>query len=214
MPTRPAVRSLPALAAAGSVLMAAASWWVAATPVRFEHERPGPLSWFPVHGVVPFAVSYLGLALLCFAWLVVGRRLLIGDPRITARFLHRFLFCAATPFVLAAPYGRDLWAYAAQGNVVAHGVDPYVHGPAAVPGAITAEVSGRWLHSPTPYGPLWLRLSQAADWISGNHPTIAALLLRLPALAGLLLCAWALAVLATRLRLGGRMPRADRKSVV
>lgn len=206
--TRPALRTLLVTAAAGSALLAAASWWVAATPVRFAHERPGPLSWFPAHGVVPFAVSYLGLAALCIAWLAVGRRLLAHDESITAAFLRRFVLCTATPFVLAAPYGRDLWAYAAQGNLVAHGVDPYLRGPAAVPGAFTAEVSGRWLHSPAPYGPVWLRLSQAADWISGGHPTLAALLLRLPALAGLLLCAWALGELATRLQLRERLHQA------
>ena len=55
---------------------------------------------------------------------------------------------------------------------------------------------------------MWLRLSQAADWISGGHPTVAALLLRLPALAGLLLCAWALGEIATRLRLRGRLGQA------
>jgi alpha-1,6-mannosyltransferase len=205
---RPAPRTLLATAAAGSALLAASSWWVAATPARFAHKRPGPLSWFPAHGAVPFAVSYLGLGALCVAWLATGRRLLANDESITAAFPRRFLLCAAAPLLLAAPYGRDLWAYAAQGNLVAHGVDPYVHGPAAVPGAFTAEVSGRWLHSPAPYGPVWLRLSQAADWLSGGHPTVAALLLRLPALAGLLLCAWALGEIATRLRLHGRLARA------
>jgi alpha-1,6-mannosyltransferase len=206
--SRPAPRTLLALAGSGSVLLAASSWWVAATPVRFGRERPRPLSWFPAHGVVPFAVSYLGLATLCLAWLTAGRRLLAGDRAITAAFLRRFLTSATLPLLLAAPYGRDLWAYGAQGNLVAHGVDPYVRGPAAVPGAFTAEVSGRWLHSPAPYGPAWLRLSQAADWISGGHPTVAALLLRLPALAGLLLCAWALGELATRLHLHGRLGQA------
>jgi alpha-1,6-mannosyltransferase len=206
--SRPAPRTLLALAGSGSALLAASSWWVAATPVRFGRERPGPLSWFPAQGDVPFAVSYLGLAALCLAWLAIGRRLLGGDATATPPFLRSFLTCAAAPLLLAAPYGRDLWAYAAQGNLVAHGVDPYVHGPAAVPGAFTAEVSGRWLHSPAPYGPVWLRLSQAADWISGGHPTVAALVLRLPALAGLLLCAWAVGDLATRLRLDGRLGQA------
>lgn len=208
MPTRPAAHSLPIVAASGSVLLAASSWWVAATPVRFAHERPGPLSWSPAHGGVPFAVSYLGLATLCVAWLAVGHHVLAGDPAITARFLRRFLICAATPFALAAPCGRDLWAYAAQGNLIAHGVDPYVRGPAAVPGPFTAEVSGRWLHSPAPYGPLWLRISQATDWLSGGHPTVAAMLLRLPAFIGLALCAWALGELAMRLNLRGRLTHA------
>ena len=196
-----------ALATAGSVLMAASSWWVGATPVRFGHERPGPLGWFPAHGAVPFTAFYLGLVALCAAWLALGRRLYRGDPAVTPGTLRRFLAAAATPFALAAPFGRDLWAYAAQGNVVAHGLDPYTHGPSAVPGAFTAEVSGRWIDSPAPYGPLWLRLAQAADWIAGGHPTVAALLLRLPAFAGLALCAWALGVLAARWD-GRRLPAA------
>ncbi len=194
-----------ALAGTGGALMAAASWWVAATPVRFAHDRPGPFGWFPAHGVVPFAAFYLGLATLCIAWLALGRAVLRAGRTTDARRLHRFLAAAGAPFLLAAPFGRDLWAYAAQGNVLAHGLDPYRRGPAAVPGSFTAEVSGRWVHSPSPYGPLWLRLSQFADWLSGGHPTVAALLLRLPAAAGLAMCAWALGELARRAQVAPRL---------
>lgn len=197
-PASPAAR-LCVLGAAGAALMAAASWWVGAVPIRFERERPGPLGWFPHHGAVPFAASYLGLATLSLAWLALGRRVLARDPAASPALLRRFAAVTAAPFLLAAPFGRDLWAYAAQGNLVRHGVDAYQRGPAAVPGAFTAEVSGRWLHSPSPYGPLWLRVSQLADWISGGHPTGAALLLRLPGYAGLLLCLGAVTVLARRM---------------
>jgi alpha-1,6-mannosyltransferase len=52
------------------------------------------------------------------------------------------------------------------------------------------------LGSPSPYGPIWLRLSHIAVDVSGGHPTAAVLLLRLPALAGLLLSLWAIPRLA------------------
>lgn len=180
--------------------MALASWWVGATPVRFAHEHPGPLGWLPTRGVA-FGVFYLGLAAFCASWLLLGRRLLAGTSsgeRPTVRQLRIFLAASAAPFALAAPFGRDLWAYAAQSNVAAHGLDPYRHGPSAVPGAFTAEVSRRWVGSPSPYGPLWIRLGQAADWLARGHPSGAALLLRLPGFVGLALCGWAIVVLARR----------------
>ena len=106
---------------------------------------------------------------------------------------------AAGPLLFAAPLGRDLWAYAAQGHLTGRGLDPYTSSPADVPGRFSVEVSSRWMHSSAPYGPLWLRISQFAAWVSRDHPLVAALLLRLPAFAGLLLCCWAVPVLAERL---------------
>jgi alpha-1,6-mannosyltransferase len=179
--------------------MATTSWWLGAVPVRFSRHTPAPVSWLPAHGDPAHLAFYLGLAAMTAAWLVLGRRLLAHDPEVTVRRLRRFVLGSATPFLFAAPFGRDLWAYAAQGNVVGHGLDPYTHGPVAAPGAFTDEVSSRWLNSPAPYGPLWLRLSQLATWLSRHHPTVSALLLRLPAFAALLLCLWALPRLAERL---------------
>ena len=55
---------------------------------------------------------------------------------------------------------RDLWAYAAQGQLVRHGLDPYTLGPSALPGSFAEEVSHRWVDTPAPYGPLWLTLDR------------------------------------------------------
>lgn len=173
-------------AIAGAILMAGGSWWLAAVPVQ-RH---------PDTGVVAHIAFYLGLVVMIAAWLELGRRLLSGDMRITPRLLRGYVLGAAAPFLLSAPFGRDLWAYAAQGNLVRRGLDPYGYGPAAVPGAFTNEMSARWLDTPSPYGPLWLRFSHAIASIADGHPTLAALLLRLPAYAALGLILWALPVLA------------------
>lgn len=165
-------------------------------------------------------IFYLGLAAMTGAWLELGRRvlritradcapdadrppdaashatvaLIEGSPAT----LRRYVLGCCVPFLFAAPFGRDLWAYAAQGNLVRHGIDPYAHGPAALPGAFTDEVSRRWLHTSAPYGPLWLQISHGIDTVAGQHVLAAAVLLRLPAFAGLLLWLWALPHLARR----------------
>src|SRR5579859_2581435 len=161
-------RTLVGAAIGGAILMAGGSWWLAAVPVD-RHPDPG---------VVPHAVFYLGLATMIAAWLELGRRLLAGDTRITPGLLRGYVLGTAAPFLFAAPFGRDLWAYAAQGNLVRRGLDPYAYGPAAIPSSFTDEMQSRWLDTPSPYGPLWLRMSHAAASISGNHPTVAVLLLR------------------------------------
>jgi hypothetical protein len=192
----PSPVGLIALGGAGSTALAVSTWWIGAVPTGW---RPPPSG----ERVALYVLGYLGLAAVLASWLLLGRRLLTAAARPTPRALTAYLLACAAPLLGAAPFGRDLWAYAAQGEVVAHGLDPYTAGPAAVPGAFTAEVSGRWVHSPSPYGPVWLRLSQLGSWASHGHPTLAALLLRLPAFLALLACAWAVRRLAYAL--GGKL---------
>lgn len=189
------MRRVLALGVAGAVAIGASSWWVAAVPVTFRQDRPGVVEWFPLGGAVPRVAYYAGLGALIFSWLMVGRRLLLGE-RIPSAQIGRYAICCALPLLLALPFGRDMWAYAAQGNLFHHGLDPYAHGPADLPGAYSDEVSLVWRRSTTPYGPLWMLLSRAAVPASGEHVLLTALLLRLPAFAGLLLWIRALPKLA------------------
>ncbi|MEO6884792.1 MAG: polyprenol phosphomannose-dependent alpha 1,6 mannosyltransferase MptB [Jatrophihabitantaceae bacterium] len=187
-------RHLIVLSALGSVAMSVASWWVAGLPAGWH--TSGPM----------FGLFYLGLATALVCWLLLGRVLFVKtDPAcsVTTAALRRFVLGSCAPLLFAAPFGRDLWAYAAQGNLVRHGIDPYTHGPSAVSGVFTEQMSQRWIDSRAPYGPLWLRISHAAVAVCHEHPTIAALLLRLPAVLGILLWLWALPRLAERL--GGRL---------
>lgn len=92
--------------------------------------------------------------------------------------------------LLVAPslFSRDAYAYAAQAHLVVQGLDPYTHGPADAPGPLSAEVDPVWLHTRSPYGPVFLRL--AALVLPGAHPYGAVLVLRLLALIGVGLLAW------------------------
>ncbi|MEO8889540.1 MAG: polyprenol phosphomannose-dependent alpha 1,6 mannosyltransferase MptB [Jatrophihabitantaceae bacterium] len=195
---------LVVVATLAAVAMAVSSWWIGAVSVTSRPHRFAPVRWLPWHGDPAHLTFYLGLTAFTLAWLRLGRRVLDAHVSATPALLRRFVLCSAVPFLFAAPLGRDLWAYAAQGHLTGTGLDPYSHGPIDAPGAFTDEVSARWLGSSAPYGPLWLRLSQLAAWAAHGHPEIAAMLLRLPEFAALLGCLWALRVLAERLngRLG------------
>lgn len=197
-------------ASAGAVAMAVSSWWVGAVSVTWHPRTYASVNWIPGEGDPAHLVFYTGLIAFILSWLVLGRRLLArrltnGRPSITPRLLQRFILCSAVPLLFAAPFGRDLWAYGAQGHLTGLGLDPYTHGPIAAPGVFADEVSARWMASPAPYGPLWLRISQLAAWVSHGHPVVAVLLLRLPAFGALLLAIWAMRVLAQRLT-GSRAP--------
>lgn len=174
-----------ATAGAGSATMAVTSWWCGALPLGW-HSSP-----------VASVVFYLGLVAVLFAWLDLGRAVLRGRDVYSS--LVGYVVAVAVPLMGAMPFGRDLWAYAAQGNLARHGLNPYTHGPSAWPSTFTDQVSPRWVTSPSPYGPIWLRLSHLAVDLSSGQPLAAALLLRLPALLGIGLSLWALPRLASRL---------------
>jgi alpha-1,6-mannosyltransferase len=185
------------------VIIAASSWWVAALPSTLRPNPPTVLSVFPFGGAVPRVCYYVGLALVVVTWLAFGRWLLVHGRPLPARDLLRYVLSVAAPLLVAAPVAsRDLWAYAAQGNMMVRGVNPYVFGPFTVPGPFTDEMSPRWVFSPAPYGPLWMQIAHAIVGVSGDRPTVAVLLLRLPALLGVLLAAWTLPPIARRV--GGR----------
>ena len=188
---------------AGAVLVAISSYWVGAIPIWFRTERVPVIEWFPISSAGPRIVAYLGLIMLFIAWLTLGRMLLDTADDTDWRAVRSIGLWWMLPFVLAAPmFSRDLWAYAAQGHLVLHGLNPYSLGPSALPGAFANEVSERWVSTPAPYGPLWLLLGKIVAAALGNHVTLTVYVLRLFTVAGMLLLAWGVPILAGRA--GGR----------
>ena len=133
---------------------------------------------FPLLGV---AGTYLGLALLCGAWLRLRRTLdehSRGD-------LIRTLLCWAAPLALVPPmFSRDVYSYLAQGAMVRDGLDAYRDGPSALGGPLAADVPAIWQNTPAPYGPVFLRAAAGIVDITGNHAVAGVLALRLVALIG------------------------------
>lgn len=150
-------------------------------------------------GILALALCWIGVGLLLTAWLALGPRAVSG--RLATRDAVWATALWSLPLLPAVPlFSRDAWSYLAQGAMTAAGVDPYVWGPEANPGPFSAEVSPDWQSTATPYGPLHLLTMRVAVALSGGHPSLGILILRLAvfgALAGLV----ALLVAAAR-RLG------------
>jgi hypothetical protein len=143
------------------------------------------------------ALVYLGIALMLGAWLEVVRTVR-ARPGTPIRPLVGILLAWEVPVLLMAPlFSRDVYYYAAEGQLVAQGVNPYLHGPSALGGGpFLSLVDPLWRHSPAPYGPLWERLSGWVVQMSG-HDVLGALSgFRLIALMGVTLLAWAVPMLA------------------
>jgi alpha-1,6-mannosyltransferase len=200
----PAVRNSTALAhlgLAGSLVIAVSSYWVASIPVWFRTRHVAVISWFPIGSAGLRIAFYLGMILMFVAWLGLGR--IAVDDGVDWRFMRSVGIRWMIPLVLAAPLSsRDLWAYAAQGHLVLHGLDPYTLGPSALPGVFAQEVSSHWISTPAPYGPLWLLIGKIVAAGLGNHVTVTVYVLRLFTVAGMLMVAWGVPILAARA--GGR----------
>ena len=99
----------------------------------------------------------------------------------------------AAPLLVAPPLGsRDAYAYACQGWIWAHGVDPYSAGVLDGGCPWADSVPSLWWHTPTPYGPLAVLLSGGAA--STGVPLVA---FRLLAVLAAVALAWQLPRLAS-----------------
>ena len=200
---------LVAIGAAGSLLLLLGSLGSGAMPGYDLVEHLPVLSIYREGWVglrVAMALTYLGLAALGYAWLMLGRALLdgagtdgTGPGAVPVRDLRRAALLWGAPLLLAAPlFSRDLYSYAAQAQIVHAGLDPYTATPADLPGRFLDEVAWRWVDSPAPYGPLWLMLGDLIAWICGEGVMRTVFAIRLLGVAGVALCAWLLPILARR----------------
>ena len=130
-------------------------------------------------------LCWAGVVLLAASWWS-SRGLGLAHQR-TACVLWTLPLLAAPPLL-----SRDLYAYAGQAALVVAGRDPYTEGPGALPGPLSAGVDGVWLDAPAPYGPVWLVLAGLVVRLTGGSLVGALLGLRLLAVAGVALAAWAL----------------------
>lgn len=93
-------------------------------------------------------------------------------------------------------------AYVATGYLKGIGLSPYTFTPSILPPALSSGVNGRWLDTPSPYGPLALDWGGLAAHLTAN-PWLLLIAYRVLALVGLALVAWAAPRLARR---AGRDP--------
>lgn len=146
--------------------------------------------------IIARGLVLIGLAILLQSWLVLGTAL-ARSGSIGVRDLRIALAAWAAPLLLAPPmFSRDAYSYYVQGRLLLSGEDPTLTGVASISGWFTDGVDPMWAESPTPYGPTWLL---AASWVAQfAHPnaTLAAVLLRLVVVVGVVLIVWWLPLLA------------------
>jgi alpha-1,6-mannosyltransferase len=148
------------------------------------------------------ALVYIGVALLGWAWVRLGRGVLAGQVRGRAVLVTAGVWMV--PMLVAPPlFTRDVYSYLAQGALPLAGFDPYAVGPEAMPGTLTDNVHFFWQDTPAPYGPLFILIAKAVAAAVGENMIAGVLLMRLALLPGLLLLVWALPELTRRL--GGRV---------
>ncbi|GAA2631644.1 polyprenol phosphomannose-dependent alpha 1,6 mannosyltransferase MptB [Dactylosporangium fulvum] len=192
---RPDLTTNRTLGFAGSVAIAIGGVAAGALPEQdpFGHwPVVRELRAFPL---VAVASAYLGLALLCGAWLRLRPSL---DEQRPADLVRTMLWWAA-PLALTPPmFSRDVYSYLAQGAMVRDGLDAYRFGPSALGGPLAAQVPQIWQDTPAPYGPVFLRAAAAVVEVTGDRAVAGVWALRLVALVGVALVVFCLPGIAAR----------------
>ncbi|MGW5669468.1 polyprenol phosphomannose-dependent alpha 1,6 mannosyltransferase MptB [Micromonospora sp. NPDC003776] len=173
----------------GAVLLTVAGWLGGALPDAPPVDRLADV-WHARHGPAVVGCWLAGTLLLVGAWW----SLRWGAPSTRWAYLTAGLWLL--PLLGAPPLGsRDVYSYACQGWSWAHGTDPYRRGVAAAGCPWTDAVSPIWRDTPAPYGPFFVLLAGLAV-LAGGGLVGALVLLRVVAVAGLLLAALCLPGLA------------------
>ncbi len=108
----------------------------------------------------------------------------------------------AVPLLLAPPlFSRDVYTYAAQGEMVNHHINPYSYGPNVLGATPFNQLADSvWSGTESPYGPTFLTVDGAVDQASGHQILADLVLLRLLEVAGIALMVAATPTLARSLK--------------
>ncbi len=145
-----------------------------------------------------------GLVLLLRVWLrLVEIMKHHGGAPFQKLYWIFLLWCA--PLLVAPPlFSRDVFSYAAQGEMTSHHLSPYVLGPFSLgSGPYVNPVDSLWGNTPAPYGPLFLSIDGFLVKLAHHNQLATVVLLRLLEFMAIALMGWALPMLA---RAVGRDP--------
>ncbi|HEV3282035.1 MAG TPA: polyprenol phosphomannose-dependent alpha 1,6 mannosyltransferase MptB [Acidimicrobiales bacterium] len=136
------------------------------------------------------AAVYGGLLLLMRVWWGMTR-LYARRPGVPINQMMWVFALWSLPMLVIAPlFSRDVYSYAAQGEMVSHHMNPYQYGPFQLGNnSFTAPVDSLWGNAPAPYGPLFLQLDGLFARITFHNDLATIVLLRLLAFGGVLLMA-------------------------
>jgi alpha-1,6-mannosyltransferase len=140
---------------------------------------------------------YGGLVLFMRVWYGLMKAL-ARRPGVPVRYLGWILVLWLVPMLVVAPvFSRDVFSYAAQGEMMSHHINPYHYGPFTLgAGPYVNPVDPLWGNTPAPYGPLFLMIDGFLATASFHHAIVTVIFLRLFSLAGVALIAWCIPKLA------------------
>ncbi|MEU4802500.1 polyprenol phosphomannose-dependent alpha 1,6 mannosyltransferase MptB [Actinosynnema sp. NPDC023587] len=147
------------------------------------------------------AVLYVGLGLVVWSWIRLGR--MVRNGHVGSNAVLTAVVVWTLPLLFAPPlFSKDIYSYLAQGQIALNGLDPYQVGPAVLQNPLSDNVSWVWQNTPAPYGPLFLVLAMGVVWVTSASIIGGVVLMRFVLVIGLALLCWALPGLARHL--GGR----------
>jgi hypothetical protein len=157
---------------------------------------PGPPSFVGVFAVLG------GVMLLIFAWFWLLQIRLRSETTSWLSIAGVFVAWTLPMLVVAPIFSRDVYTYAAQGEMMSHHISPYAYGPGVMGTgtAFTTLADPIWWQSASPYGPLFLRLDGSIVSVTGHSVLMSVVLLRLLALLGVVLAAIGVGLIARHFR--------------
>ena len=135
--------------------------------------------------IASLALVFGGLILLSRVWFGFLRHLR-DHPGFPVKRVVLVVAIWAVPLLLAPPlFSRDVFSYAAQGEMMSHHINPYHYGPGTLgSGPYVSGVDPLWANTPAPYGPLFLMLAGWSASITFHHALLTIVLLRFQSVAG------------------------------
>ncbi len=133
---------------------------------------------------------YGGLLLLMRVWYELTKTL-SQRPGVQVKSLAIVFALWVVPLLVIPPlFSRDIYSYAAQGEMMSRGISPYRYGPNVLgAGGYVSQVDPLWGNAPAPYGPLFLLLDGLITKVSLHHELPNLIGLRLLELLGVVLIA-------------------------
>jgi hypothetical protein len=130
------------------------------------------------------------MVLMLQAWIALVRitRRHRGLP--VRSFVAVFVAWTAPLLVVAPLFSRDAYSYAAQGEMMSRGINPYLFGPGMIGvNAFSGLVDKLWANVTSPYGPVFLWLAGVNATVVHHNELFAVVGFRLLALVGVVMIA-------------------------
>jgi alpha-1,6-mannosyltransferase len=117
--------------------------------------------------IISVVLVYGGLLLLMRVWLRLAEVMKL-HAGVALKNLWWMLALWSTPMIVAPPlFSRDVFSYAAQGEMTAHNISPYLYGPFTLGSSpYVNPVDPLWGNAPAPYGPLFLYIDGLIDKVT------------------------------------------------